>query len=104
MSVSEVKKIVRKYAKKMKSEQYPFSAIYLFGSMAKGTANKWSDIDIAIVTDKIKRNEEKNRLLLWKMRTGIDDRIEPHTYTVSDFKDDTDPIVHEIKTTGIKIA
>ncbi len=104
MSKVEAKKIVKKYAEKLKKRDYPFSAIYLFGSHAKGKAHKWSDIDVAVVSDKMKRNRDKGRFLLWHIRRDVDTMIEPHGFTVKDFQDECDPMVYEIKKTGIKIA
>jgi len=104
MSKVEAKKIVRNYAKKLREENYPFSAIYLFGSYAKGKAHKWSDIDVAIVSNKLKRNRDKNENLLWHIRRKVDSMIEPHSFTVKDFQDDSDPMVSEIKKTGIRIV
>ncbi len=102
MSKVEAKKIVRNYAKKLREENYPFSAVYLFGSHAKGKAHKWSDIDVAVVSDKMKRNRDKGRFLLWNIRMDVDTRIEPHGFTVKDFQDSSDPMVSEIKKTGIR--
>lgn len=104
MSKIEAKKIVRNYAKKLREENYPFSAIYLFGSHAKGKARKWSDIDVAVVSDKMKRNRDNGRFLLWNIRMDVDTRIEPHGFTVKDFQDESDPMVYEIKKTGIRIV
>lgn len=104
MSKVDAKKIVKKYAEKLKKENYSFSAIYLFGSYAKGKAHKWSDIDVAVVSDRMKRNRDKGRFLLWHIRRDVDSMIEPHGFTVKDFQDDDDPMVYEIKKTGIKIA
>ncbi|MEA1937126.1 MAG: nucleotidyltransferase domain-containing protein [Patescibacteria group bacterium] len=104
MSKVEAKKIVRKYAEKLKKENYPFQTIYLFGSFAQNKAHKWSDIDVAVISDKLKRNRDKNRFLLWDLRMDIDTRIEPHGFTVKDFRDNSDPMVSEIKKTGIKIV
>lgn len=55
MSKIEAKKIVKKYADKLKTEKYPFSAIYLFGSFAKGAPRKWSDIDVAVVSKEMEK-------------------------------------------------
>lgn len=104
MSKFDAKKIVKRYAEKLKQENYPFTAIYLFGSHAKGRAHKWSDIDVAVVSDKLKRNREEGIFLLWKMRRDIDLMIEPHGFTVKDFQDECDPMAYEIKKTGEKIA
>ena len=104
MSNIKAKKIVKKYAEKLKKENYPFSAVYLFGSHAKGKAHKWSDIDVAVVSDKMKRNRDKNRFLLWQIRREVDTTIEPHGFTVKDFQDINDPMVYEIRKTGIRIV
>jgi len=104
MSKTQAEKIVKKYATKLKAKRYPFSAVYLFGSYTKGKANRWSDIDVAIISDKLKKNWNKNEDILWKYTIGIDSRIEPIGFTVKDFQDDSNPIVYEIKRTGIKIV
>lgn len=104
MSKAEAKKIVKKYAEKLKAEKYPFSAVYLFGSFAKGKIHKWSDIDVAVLSKKLKRNWNKNEETLWKLGASVDDRIEPHGFSPEDFKEDWIPMVHEIKKTGIRIA
>lgn len=104
MSKPQAKKIVQKYARMLKVAGYSFHAIYLFGSQVMGKAKPWSDIDLAVVSDKLKRNASKNRLLLWRIRRIVDTRIEPHGFTVKDFQDSSDPLVYEIKKTGIRIA
>jgi predicted nucleotidyltransferase len=104
MSRAKVKRIIKRYAKNLKAENYPFSAIYVFGSFINGKPHKGSDIDVAVVSDKLKRNIDKNRFLLWKLRRDVDLRIEPHGFTPEDFKDNCDPMVYEIKKTGIRIV
>ena len=104
MSKVEAKKIVRKYAEKLEKENYPFQMIYLFGSYAQNKSHKWSDIDVAVVSDKLKRDKDKNKFLLWDLRMDVDTRIEPHGFTVKDFQDVNNPMVYEIKKTGIKIV
>ncbi len=103
MSRAQTKKIVTQYAHSLKSAEYPFQAIYLFGSHAKGKANEWSDIDVAIVTDKLKKNRNKNSFLLWKIRRSVDTRIEPHGFTREEFANAANPLAAEVKKTGIKI-
>lgn len=104
MSKIDAKKIVKRYAEKLRQENYPFAAIYLFGSYAKGKAHKWSDIDVAVITDKLKRNRDKNENLLWYIRRDVNLMIEPHGFTVKDFQDECDPMATEIKKTGEKIV
>ena len=104
MSKLEATKIVKEYAKELKENNFVFKDIYLFGSYAKNKANKISDIDVAIVTDELKRNWEKNEVLLWRISRKIDTRIEPYGFTVNDFKDNANPMAYEIKKTGIKVV
>ncbi len=103
-SKNEAKKIVKNYAKELEKNNFPFLAVYLFGSYVNGKAGKWSDIDVAVVSDKLKRSREKNEILLWRTRRKIDSRIEPIGFTVKDFKNICDPMVAEIKKTGVRIA
>lgn len=103
MLLSEIKRIAKRYAEKLKKENFPYHSIYLFGSFRKNYAHKWSDIDIAVISDRFKRNSEKNSLLLWTYRDEVDDRIEPHGFTIKDFEYLNDPMVYEIRTTGIRI-
>ena len=104
MGTKKIIEIVKQYSDKLKSENYYFFSIYLFGSQAKGVATQWSDIDIAVVSEKLNRNSEKNRLLLWNFRRDIDLRIEPHGFTRKEFENLNDPMVYEIRTTGIKVV
>ena len=104
MSKTKAEKIVKKYVTELKAKKYPFSAVYLFGSYATGKANRWSDIDVAIISDKLKKNWNKNEDALLKYTMRVDSRIEPIGFTVKDFQDNSDPMVCEIKKTGIKIA
>jgi len=104
MSQIEIKKIVKKYAEILRQNNYPLSAVYLFGSWAKNRAHDWSDIDVAVVTNRLNRNNDRVRFDLRKYRRMVDNRIEPHGFGVKDFSDDTNPMVYEIKKTGIRVA
>jgi predicted nucleotidyltransferase len=97
------KEIAKQYALKLKAEKFPFKAIYLFGSHAKGGVEEWSDIDIAVVSNRLKRDWNENGDLLWKFAVSVDPRIEPVGFAVDDFEIEDDPLVREIKKTGIKV-
>lgn len=103
MSKDKVKKIVKKYAQKLKEKKYPFSAIYLFGSCAQNKATKNSDIDVAVISDKLKRNWNENEDKLWEYTMEVDSRIEPIGFTSDDFKKKYDPLVAEIERTGVRV-
>jgi predicted nucleotidyltransferase len=75
---------------------------FLFGSYAKEIASKWSDIDIAILTNKFIGDSFDFRFLLMKIARDIDIDIEPHPFLVDEFNEDN-PIAAEILRTGEKI-
>lgn len=102
MSKNKAKKIVEKYAKKLKESKIPLSGVYLFGSFAKGEARKWSDIDVAIFS---KRKETDDFIIqLGRIIREVDLRIEPHIFSEKDLKTISTPLVEEILKTGIKVA
>ena len=100
---SEIENIILKYVKAV-CAQYKVEAIILFGSYAKGTEHKDSDIDIAIVIDKFKDNIIDEEVEFMMMREGIDYRIEPHIIRIDDYKNISNPFVQEVLETGIKVA
>ena len=103
MPRTNAKKIVERYAEKLRKKKFSFKAVYLYGSYATGMAGKWSDIDVAIVSDKLKRNWDDNEFLLWKIGRSVDSRIEPIGFTPKDFSG-IDPIAMEIRKSGVKIV
>ena len=84
------------------SKKFNIKGVYLFGSYAKGTDNKDSDIDVAIILDS-DANTFDLMLELMMLTQNIDLRIEPHPIKENDFEEGN-PFVEEIKTTGFKVA
>lgn len=84
------------------SQEFPVKNIYLFGSYAKGNAHDYSDIDIAVVSDKFEgiRFNDKERLAKYIINTSYD--LEVHPFKTEDFTEDN-PFVKEIIRTGKKI-
>lgn len=100
----EIMEIVQKYVRIILSN-YKVKAIILFGSYAKGTNHKDSDIDIAIITDDLKYGDRiEEEIYLTKLRKNIDCRIEPHLIEVNDYENVETPFVQEVINTGIKVA
>ena len=100
----DIMDIVNKYVQVILAN-YNVKAIILFGSYAKGTNHKDSDIDIAIITDDIKCDDVfDEQLNLKKLRRNIDYRIEHHLIEVADYENVETPFVQEVINTGIKVA
>jgi len=104
MSKSEVKKIVKRYADKLAENKYQLASVYLFGSYAKGDERKWSDIDVAVVSPLLNEVLGKAESNLWRLRRGIDLRIEPHAFSPEDWEEESNPLVREIKRTGERVV
>ena len=69
---------ITNYAKIVR-ERYDLKAIYLYGSLAKGTANEHSDIDVAIVIDPVNPDEYMSVLSgLFSIAADFESSIEPN--------------------------
>lgn len=80
----------------------PVKKAILFGSQVTGTATKYSDIDLLIVSTKFNNNTLDN----WKLLSPITAKfyqIEPHPYPMTQFNTG-DPFINEIKKCGVEIA
>jgi len=94
---------VRNYQALVKKSNFPMpiESLYLYGSYAKGSARKDSDIDVAIVVQHFEGNYFDIVPMLWKLTHKIDYRIEPVVIAR-----DTDyaGFLDEIQRTGVKIS
>jgi len=68
--------ILKKY-KNLLSKEMKFNKMLLFGSYASGNPREDSDIDVAIIVDKISGDFFSTLPILWRIRREVDDRIEP---------------------------
>jgi predicted nucleotidyltransferase len=100
MDKGEALKIAKLYIDSI-SSRYNIKQAILFGSFAKGTNHKDSDIDIAIVINNIVDIID-TQIEMMKLRRKIDLRIEPHPFMISDFNQ-SNPVVNEIIKFGIPI-
>ncbi len=94
-------KIIHKYINRLISSEIKVHSVYLFGSYAKGSIHKDSDIDLAIILDKIK-NTFETEVKLMTLRKNDETIIEPHIFEKEDFVK-INPFVNEILKTGVKI-
>lgn len=95
---------VHLYADALHDRGIPFSRLIVFGSQAKGTAKKWSDIDVCVVSNQFGKDRHSERVGLMLVR---DDRlldIEPHPFSPEDLADKYDPLASEIRKYGIQVV
>jgi len=93
-------KIAGRYAS-LVGNKFQIENVILFGSYAKGTNHRDSDIDLAFVFESIDDIIDMQIELL-KMRTDDDLMIEPHPFSLSDFHP-SNPMVSEIMKNGIEL-
>ncbi len=94
--------IAKKYKMNLESYGVPVEGVYLFGSFAKGTENKWSDIDLGIVSPMFGVDSISDRVFLMRIRDNETKLVEPHPISLKTFNDASDLLVRNIKK-GIKI-
>jgi len=97
--------IVRQFAKQINDSGIHLQRVVLFGSYSRNEQHKWSDIDVALVSDKFKGIGFYDLDLYGKtlIKKQFQD-ISPRTYKTRDFSPDKDPFVEEILKTGIEIV
>lgn len=95
--------IVNRFLDKLDEIGINIEAAYLYGSYVKGKQHKWSDIDVALISSDFDKDRFDERVRLTMIASEIDDRIEPVPFRPDDFIDE-DPLVWEIKKTGIPLG
>lgn len=98
MDKEQAIKLAQRY-KAVVAERLPIKALYLYGSFSKGTYHADSDIDIAVVVDKLNDDYFADTPLLWKLKRKISNLIEPVLLT----EDKNNPLYSDIIKTGILI-
>ena len=78
-----------------------FKKVFLFGSYARNTAHKWSDIDLALVSDDFTGLPLDDWDKIAAANIKYTD-IEPHSFNTTYFEE-SDPFIEEIKKTGTEL-
>lgn len=98
MDKEQAIELAREY-KALVAEQLPLKALYLYGSHCRGTQRAESDIDIAVVVERLSDDYFDDTPLLWRLRRRVSPLIEPVLLT----EDATNPLYRSIVSTGIRI-
>lgn len=99
MDQRKVINIVKQFGELVR-QNYQVNQIYLFGSYAKGNAKEESDIDVAIVLDKIGDDCLEQSTKLFQLRRKVDLRIEP---ILLELNNDISGFLEEIQNNGILV-
>ena len=102
-SLLKKRNILQLYKEIMEKLKTSLFVLLVFGSYAKGNQNKWSDIDIALVSKDFTGSGFYDRKKVNPYLIRIDSRIEPHPFKPEDFTGDN-PFVNEILKDAIEIT
>ena len=93
---------VQRFLALLYAEGIRVEAAYIFGSFAEERSNRWSDIDVAVVSPDVSEDRFHERIRLTMLSSSIDSRIEPVPFRPEAFVDE-DPLAWEIRRKGIRV-
>ena len=99
MDQSTVLSLAKAYADAVRSVMTT-AGVFLYGSQARGTATRDSDIDIAVVVDRLPDDYLETLSLLWKLTRSVSQEIEP---VLLSGEDDESGFLRTVQTTGIAV-
>ncbi|MBI4645161.1 MAG: nucleotidyltransferase domain-containing protein [Bacteroidia bacterium] len=97
-------RIVKEFIYACAERNIIFNKVFIFGSVVTNKAHRYSDIDVALISDRFSGMPFKDWSILTPIKSSnrafID--IEPHPFS-TDYFEKGDPFIDEIKRTGIEI-
>jgi len=100
----EVREIINRFVEAILSRGIHVDKAILYGSYATGTANKDSDLDVAVISSDFGKDRYKEGTMLMKLAWRIDPRLHPVPFSLESFAHDTwIPLVHEIRIHGVEV-
>ncbi|TAL67007.1 MAG: nucleotidyltransferase domain-containing protein [Bacteroidetes bacterium] len=97
----EILDIAKRYIQLLEDTGYPVKEVYLFGSYSQGREDEWSDIDIAVVSDKFEGNRFLDKEKIRGLYRKVDNRLSILPLNSSSL--DSYFIQHEIINKGIQL-
>lgn len=94
--------IVKQFLIIVRSANIRIEKAILFGSYIRGTAGKWSDIDLAVISPDFSGIPFYDSKKLTPFLLKIDTRIELHPFRPEDFTEEND-LVKEIIKNGLEL-
>jgi len=103
MNIKTAMNAAKRYKIEIEKKGISVTEMYIFGSVAKKTAHKGSDIDVCVVSSKFGKDMHAEQIKLIDITSNINESIEPHPFTVQEMKETYNPLVSEILRYGIKV-
>lgn len=99
---SEILEIINKYIDLLNENGFAIKKAYLYGSYANGIPTEWSDIDLAIVSDRFEGNRFLDKMKIRGLYRKIDLRLSPYPLIESDLEENIF-VSSEIVKKGVRI-
>lgn len=96
----DIKLILDNYIIALNKNNYNLKKVILFGSYSKGNYSEWSDIDLALVSDKFSGDKYEDRKKIARLTIDSDYRIDPLPFSTKDFNS-SNLFIKEIIDTGV---
>ena len=101
MDKKHIIKIVKQYLNHLIDNDFDIKTAFIFGSFAKGTFHEDSDVDLAIVLNKLSNSFEME-VKSMTLRRKSETIVEPHLFDQKDFNS-ANPFANEILNSGFEI-
>jgi len=105
MAEESIIKSIRKYLEELQRLGVPVKFGILFGSHARKDTNRWSDIDLLVVSPRYDESYNREDInMLWRTAARTDNRIEPVPVGLQRWEtDDESTIIEAARREGILV-
>ena len=104
MVKKKIRNTLKKFKRLLESDGLSVDKLLLYGSYARGTARKDSDIDVCVISKSFGKNRLNEKFYLLHKAPKIDPRIEPVAFSTKDYRQNfVSPLLHQIRNEGIEI-
>ena len=104
MTKIHLKQLAKKYKSALFKNHIPVSAIYLFGSYARGNPREGSDIDFCVISNIFGKDDFKDMVLINQIAKRVSPMIEAFPIPEEEFKKKSNPFLKEALKTGEKVG
>ena len=98
MTHEEALEAAKRFLSALQQRNVRVERAYLYGSFVSGRADKWSDIDVAVVMPSFDGDGFDFKLTLMRIARDIDPCLEPHPFLADEFNADFPPAAEILKT------
>jgi predicted nucleotidyltransferase len=96
-------RVAKEMKKRLLAAKIPVRQVLLFGSLARGESNKWTDIDIAIIHEAFMDDRFEEKMSIARERTNYDFPTDVICLRSEDLQNPYLGIAKEVKNHGIAV-